>query len=79
MYTVELEYDGSVITSMSDSDAHEDIEVLIDEKGEVFLRQFQEYKNEYEVICMSFQQLMDISTAVHSPEGMYKIQKRTKW
>jgi hypothetical protein len=79
MYTVELEYDGAVVTSMSDNDAHEDVEVLIDEKGEVFLRQFQEYKNEYEVICMSFQQLMDITTAVHSPEGMYKIQKRVKW
>jgi len=72
MFTVEFEKDGCVITVMSDKDNFEDIEVIIGETGTVFLRQFQEFKNEYDVIAIDYDQLLDIVSAVNSPEGMFK-------
>lgn len=72
MFTVEFEKDGCVITVISDNDAFEDIEVIIGETGNVFLRQFQEYKNEYDVIAIGYDQLLDIVASVNSPEGMFK-------
>ena len=72
MFTVEFEKDGCVITVLSDDDAFEDIEVIIGETGNVFLRQYQEFKNEYDVIAIGYDQLLDIVSAVNSPEGMFK-------
>lgn len=72
MFTVEFEKDSCVITVLSDKDDFEDIEVIIGENGNVFLRQFQEYKNEYDVIAIGYDQLLDIVSAVNSPEGMFR-------
>jgi hypothetical protein len=72
MFTVEFEKDGCVITVLSDNDDFEDIEVIIGETGNVFIRQYQEFKNEYDVIAIGYDQLLDIVSAVNSPEGMFR-------
>ena len=75
MFTVEFEKDSAVITVLSEDDSQEDVEVIIGEDDTVFIRQYQEYKNEFDVIVMTWQQLRDIGAAINSPEGFFRLQK----
>ena len=74
MYTVEFIDDDAVITTMSEDDDQEDVQVIIGDNSNVFVRQWQEYKNEFDVVVMTFQQLLDIVAAVNSPEGLFKLE-----
>jgi hypothetical protein len=74
MYTVEFESDASVITSMDESDKYEDVEMILADDGTVFIRQFEEGLDEYQLIAMSYQQLLDIITSLQQTEGMFKIE-----
>ena len=71
MYTVEFESDASVITSLDESDTCEDVEVIIGDDGVVFIRQFVEEMNANQIICITYQQLLDIMAALKSPEGAF--------
>lgn len=76
MYTVEFESESTVITILCEKDDQEDVEVIIDEDNTVFIRQFQEYKNEYDIIAMTYNQLQDIVYAINSPEGMFTLKRK---
>jgi predicted ATP-grasp superfamily ATP-dependent carboligase len=76
LYSVEFEKDSAVITVLSEDDSQEDVEVIIGDNDVVFVRQYQEYKNEYDVIVMTWQQLKDIAAAINSPEGLFRLVRR---
>ena len=76
MYSVEFEKDAAVITVLSEDDSQEDVEVIVGDNDVVFVRQYQEYKNEYDVIVMTWQQLKDIAAAINSPEGLFRLVRR---
>jgi len=75
MYTVEFEEEDTVITVLCEEDDQEDVEVIIGADGTTFIRQFQEYKNEYDIITLTYAQLQDIVAAVNSPAGAFRV----KW
>jgi hypothetical protein len=70
MYTVEHEFNGTVITTLDQNCKQEDVEVHLDEQS-VFFRQWSEEIQGYDLIEMSMQQLKDIVSALNSPEGAY--------
>ena len=76
MYSVEFEKDAAIITVLSEDDSQEDVEVIIGDNDVVFVRQYQEYKNEHDVIVMTWQQLVDIAAAINSPEGLFRLVRR---
>jgi len=76
LYSVEFEKDAAVITVLSEDDSQEDVEVIVGDNDVVFVRQYQEYKNEYDVIVMTWQQLMDIAAAINSPEGLFRLVRK---
>jgi len=76
LYSVEFEKDSAVITVLSEDDSQEDVEVIIGDNDVVFVRQYQEYKNEYDVIVMTWQQLKDIAAAINSPEGLFRLVRK---
>jgi len=76
MFTVEFESNSTVITILCEKDNQEDVELIIDEDNTVFIRQFQDYKNEYDIIVMTYQQLQDIAYAINSPEGMFTLERK---
>ena len=41
MFTVEFESDAAVITTLDQSDMHEDVEVIFGDDGDVYMRQFE--------------------------------------
>ena len=74
MYTVEFESDASVVVIMDEADKHEDVEVVLTDNNEVYIRQNEESLDSHELICMSYQQLMDLVASINSSEGMFKLQ-----
>lgn len=74
MYTVEFESDASVVVIMDEADKHEDVEVVLTDNNEVYIRQYEESLDSHELICMSYQQLMDLVASINSSEGLFKLQ-----
>jgi hypothetical protein len=73
MYTVEHEYDATVVRTLDESGSHEDVEMILD--GDlVYLRQWDVDLNKYEMVVMHYQQLLDIAVSLHTSEGLHKIE-----
>jgi len=61
---------------LSEDDSQEDVEVIIGDNDVVYVRQYQEDTNEYDVIVMTWQQLKDIAAAINSPEGLFRLVRK---
>lgn len=70
MFTIEHDYDCTVITSLDDGGNYEDVEVALDETS-VFIAQFIPGSNKRQVLELSFQQLKDILVSMDLPSGAY--------
>ena len=73
MFTVEFESDASVITTLDQEDRFEDVEMALVDDGTIYLRQFDERLNEHQMVFMSYQEWVDLMTAYHSPEGVFRL------
>lgn len=73
MYTVEFEKDASIIVTLDDNDRYNDVEMVLAEDGSIYLRQFDEDLEEYQMLFMSYQQWLDLVAAHTSPEGAYRL------
>ncbi len=74
MFTVEFESDAAVITTLDQSDMHEDVEVIFGDDGDVYMRQFEPDMDSYQMIIMSAQQWLDLMAAYKSSEGSYYLE-----
>ena len=74
MFTVEFEHDASIVTTLDQQDAFEDVEMVLADDGTIYIRQFDEQLEEFQMIYMSAQQWLDLLTAYQSPEGAYVLQ-----
>jgi hypothetical protein len=70
MFTIEHEFESTVITTLDQEGQHEDVEVHLDNES-IFIRQWSEELQTFDLIELSMQQLKDIITAVDLPEGAY--------
>jgi Flp pilus assembly CpaF family ATPase len=73
MYSVEMEENCSIITTLDEDDAYEDVKVTIANDGTVYMQQYNEGLIQEDMIYMSYSQLKDILNAIHSPEGCYYV------
>jgi|TARA_R110001606_G_scaffold332486_1_gene480344 hypothetical protein len=73
MFTVEFESDASVITTIDERDLYEDVEMIMGDDGTVYIRQFDDNLEQYQMLYMSSQQWLDLITAYQSPEGAYYV------
>jgi hypothetical protein len=78
MFTVEFERDASIITTLDDSDKFEDVEMVLADDGTVYLRQFDDNLDEFQMLYMSYQQFLDLIAAHQSPEGAYRLELNIK-
>jgi hypothetical protein len=75
MFTVEFGSDHTQIVSLDEGAAHEDVEMYLEEDSTVFMRQWCEDLNEFQLLIMSNQQLVDLFASMQSPEGMHEAVK----
>ena len=78
MFTVEFDSDASVVTTLDHKGMFEDVEMVIADNGIVYMRQFDEHMDDYQMLFMSLQQFTDILTSYRTPEGMYKVVPKGK-
>ena len=78
MFTIEHEFDATVITLVDEGDAgmplQEDIIIEAFEDC-VVIRQVDEMTDEPQVITLSMAQFADLAAALDLPEGSYRIEK----
>ena len=74
MFTVEFEEDATIITSLDEQGDLEDLQVIQDERF-VFLRQYDEFTDEFVVLMISPEQFQDIISAQSCGEGAYYVKK----
>ena len=74
MYTVELEYDHAFIRTLDEKDRFEDVSVIISDDARVYMIQYNEKTKKNDVIIMSLQQLIDLYSAMDSPEGAFRLE-----
>ena len=74
MFSVEFESNASVVTSLDENDNFEDVEMVIADEGVVYLRQYEEGLDEYQLIVISYQQFVDLYASMKSSEGFYNVE-----
>jgi hypothetical protein len=70
MFTNEFEFDETVTTIMDETADYEDVHVLITDE-EVFIRQWDDDREKYEIICMSPKMFYELQEAMKHPAGMF--------
>ena len=76
MFTVEFESDASVVKSLDDSGEFSDVEMIMADDDVVFIRQWDEDLQKYEMLVMCYQQLLDLFVSMHQTEGAFKTFKK---
>ena len=71
MFTVEFEHDSSVIRSLDETGEFDDIEMILDDDGLVFMRQWDDSLEKYEMLVMTYQQLLDLIVSLKQTEGLF--------
>lgn len=73
MFTVEYEHDAILINTLDETDSFEDVEMVLADDMTVYIRQWNEGTGDFELLYLSYQQLLDILAAMQSTEGAYYI------
>ena len=74
MFTVEFESDASIVTTLDQTNMHEDVEIIFGDDCVVYMRQFEPDMEQYQMLIMSAQQWMDLMAAYKSAEGSYYVE-----
>ena len=73
MFTVEIESDASIITSLDQKEEYNDVEFVFAEDATLYIRQYDDNMNEHQLIYMSHQQWLDILAGWNSSPGAYYV------
>lgn len=76
MFTVEFESDAAIIQSLDETDNLNDVEMIIADEGVVYMRQWDDSLEKYEMLVMTYQQLLDIVLSLKQTEGLFQILPR---
>jgi spermidine synthase len=71
MFTNEFEFDATVTTILDENGDHDDVQVHIDDGG-VFIRQFNENTDKYDLIVMTHKMFYEFLAAMRTTEGTYR-------
>jgi len=70
MFTVEMDHDEIEITVLDDKNGFEDVKVFSYDDI-VYIRQFNEQYNKWDLIQMTPDMYVELMTAYHKPSGAY--------
>jgi len=71
MFTVEMEDDETIVTTLDETGRFEDISFYMDNSDHLFIRQWCGNLNKYEVIEFSWQQWRDLMASMDTPAGAF--------
>lgn len=70
MFTNEIEWDETVTTVMDDTGTEEDVVLFIDDHG-VFIRQYNEQLDKYDLVTLSHKMFSEMLEAMKQKEGFF--------
>jgi hypothetical protein len=73
MFTNEHNFDETITTILDETCEYEDVHLIINDE-EVFIRQWDDNREKYEIIQMTHKMFFELQEALRKPEGMYFIQ-----
>jgi len=77
MFTNEQNFDESLTTVMDETAEYEDVHLIITDE-EVFIRQWDDDREKYEIVCMTHKMFFELQEALRKPEGMYYVHIEAK-
>jgi hypothetical protein len=78
MFTIEHEFDATVITLVDEGSVHLQEDVIVNAFEDcVTIEQFDTRLNETRTITLSMAQLRDLAAALNLPEGVYHLRRET--
>ena len=78
MFTIEHEFDATVITLVDEGDSHLQEDVIVNAFEDcVTIEQFDVRLNETRRVTLSMTQLRDLAAALNLPEGVYHLRRDT--
>ncbi|MDX1822425.1 MAG: hypothetical protein ACU0A4_00445 [Paracoccaceae bacterium] len=78
MFTIEHEFDATVITLVDEGDSHLQEDVIVNAFEDcVTIEQFDARLNETRRVTLSMTQLRDLAAALNLPEGVYHLRRDT--
>ena len=76
MFTIEHEFDATVITLVDEGEAHLQEDVTINAFEEcITIEQLEPVTDRVQIVTLSLQQLKELAMALDLPEGAYRIAK----
>ena len=73
MFTVETEFDKTVVTTIDDKGELEDVILEVLEDGSINVLQYNEYYQAYAFLHMSGHQWLDLLAAMRNTDGAYRL------
>lgn len=73
MFSNEFEFDSSVTIIMDDQAEMEDVHVIISD-DQVFIRQWDDGREKYEVVCLTPKMFYELQEAMKRPEGLFNLE-----
>lgn len=77
MFSNEFEFDESITTIMDEGADYEDVQVMITDE-QVFIRQWDDDREKYEVVCMSPKMFYELQEAMNRPAGLFYMELTRK-
>ena len=77
MFTNEFEFDETITTIMDETAEYEDVQVMITD-DQVFIRQWDDDREKYEIICMSYKMFYEFQEAMKQPAGLFYVKLNTQ-
>ena len=71
MFQNEIDFEETITTIIDDYDVHEDVQLIIDD-NEVFIRQWSEQIQKYDLIVMSHKMFLEMQQALQHTEGLFR-------
>jgi hypothetical protein len=71
MFQNEIDWDESITTLLDDDGVHEDVQLIIDD-NEVYIRQWSENYQRYDLIIMSHKMFIELQQALNHTEGLFR-------
>jgi hypothetical protein len=71
LFQNEIDWDETVTTIIDDYAVHEDVQLIIDD-NEVFIRQWSEQFQRYDLIDMSHKMFLELQEALKHSEGLFR-------
>ena len=78
MFTVETEFDKTVVTTIDDKGELEDVILEVLDDGSINVLQYNEYYQAYAFLHMSGHQWLDLLAAMRNTDGAYRLAEAGK-